>query len=130
MKYFRKLLSLAAFAAVVSAFGGCSDRTVCVEPPMMGWSSWNAYMVDISDSIISHQAELMVEKGLLDAGYSFVNIDDGFFGQRDSLGRMVPHSRRFPKGSAGMRDLTDRIHSLGLKAGIYSDAGETTCGSS
>ena len=47
MKYFRKLLSLAAFAAVVSAFGGCSDRTVCMKPPMMGWSSWNAYMVDI-----------------------------------------------------------------------------------
>lgn len=130
MKDKLKILSFTLLAAAVSAFTGCTGQKDGVEPPMMGWSSWNAYMVDISDSIISHQAELMVEKGLLDAGYSFVNIDDGFFGQRDSLGRMVPHSRRFPKGSAGMRDLTDRIHSLGLKAGIYSDAGENTCGSS
>lgn len=130
MKYFRKLLSLAAFAAVVSAFGGCSDRTVCVKPPMMGWSSWNAYMVDISDSIITHQADLMVQKGLKEAGYNFVNIDDGFFGHRDSAGYMIPHPQRFPKGSAGMRALSDYIHSLGLKAGIYSDAGHNTCGSS
>ena len=118
MKYFRKLLSLAAFAAVVSAFGGCSDRTVCMKPPMMGWSSWNAYMVDISDSIITHQADLMVQKGLKEAGYNFVNIDDGFFGHRDSAGYMIPHPQRFPKGSPEARALSDYIHSLGLKAGI------------
>ena len=130
MKYFRKMLSLAVFTAVVAAFGGCSDRTVCVKPPMMGWSSWNAYMVDISDSIIAHQADMMVQKGLKDAGYNFVNIDDGFFGHRDVDGYMIPHPQRFPKGSEGMRALADHIHSLGLKAGIYSDAGHNTCGSS
>ena len=87
-------------------------------------------MVDISDSIITHQADLMVEKGLKEAGYRYVNIDDGFFGYRDERGYMVPHPERFPKGPEGMRALVDHIHGLGLKAGIYSDAGDNTCGSS
>lgn len=117
-----------ALAAILAS--SCCERPQGVKPPLMGWSSWNAYMVDISDSIITHQADLMVEKGLKDAGYRYVNIDDGFFGYRDERGYMVPHPERFPKGPEGMRALVDHIHSLGLKAGIYSDAGDNTCGSS
>ena len=117
-----------ALAAVLAP--SCCERPQEVKPPLMGWSSWNAYMVDISDSIITHQADLMVEKGLKEAGYRYVNIDDGFFGYRDERGYMVPHPERFPKGPEGMRALVDHIHSLGLKAGIYSDAGDNTCGSS
>ena len=117
-----------ALAAILAS--SCCERPQGVKPPLMGWSSWNAYMVDISDSIITHQADLMVEKGLKDAGYRNVNIDDGFFGYRDERGYMVPHPERFPKGPEGMRALVDHIHSLGLKAGIYSDAGDNTCGSS
>lgn len=130
MKYFRKMLMAASFAALVCSVYGCTEQRAGVKPPMMGWSSWNAYMVDISDSILAHQANLMVEKGLLEAGYNFVNIDDGFFGERDSAGFMMPHRERFPKGSAGMRELVNYIHAKGLKAGIYSDAGHNTCGSS
>ena len=117
-----------ALAAILAS--SCCERPQGVKPPLMGWSSWNAYMVDISDSIITRQADLMVEKGLKDAGYRYVNIDDGFFGYRDERGYMVPHPERFPKGPEGMRALVDHIHSLGLKAGIYSDAGDNTCGSS
>lgn len=117
-----------ALAAVLAS--SCCERPQEVKPPLMGWSSWNAYMVDISDSIITHQADLMVEKGLKEAGYRYVNIDDGFFGYRDERGYMVPHPERFPKGPEGMRALVDHIHGLGLKAGIYSDAGDNTCGSS
>ena len=117
-----------ALAAVLAS--SCCERPQGVKPPLMGWSSWNAYMVDISDSIITHQADLMVEKGLKEAGYRYVNIDDGFFGYRDERGYMVPHPERFPKGPEGMRALVDHIHGLGLKAGIYSDAGDNTCGSS
>lgn len=117
-----------ALAAVLAS--SCCERPQGVKPPLMGWSSWNAYMVDISDSIITHQADLMVEKGLKEAGYRYVNIDDGFFGYRDERGYMAPHPERFPKGPDGMRALVDHIHSLGLKAGIYSDAGDNTCGSS
>lgn len=117
-----------ALAAILAS--SCCERPQGVKPPLMGWSSWNAYMVDISDSIITHQADLMVEKGLKEAGYRYVNIDDGFFGYRDERGYMVPHPERFPKGPEGMRAFVDHIHSLGLKAGIYSDAGDNTCGSS
>lgn len=95
-------------------------------PPIMGWSSWNTYHVNISDTLIMRQADAMVATGLKDAGYRYVNIDDGFFGHRDQTGKMVAHKKRFPQG---MKTVADHIHSLGLKAGIYSDAGANTCGS-
>lgn len=94
-------------------------------PPMMGWSSWNTYRVHINDSLICRQADLMVERGLKSAGYNFVNIDDGFQGGRSADGRLLTHPTRFPNG---LRSVTDHIHNLGLKAGIYSDAGRNTCG--
>ena len=82
----------------------------------MGWSSWNAFRVDISEDIIKHQADLMVEKGLKDAGYHYINVDDGFFGKRDDNGIMFTNEKRFPNG---MKPVADHIHSLGMKAGIY-----------
>lgn len=116
---------IAAFCGLLLACRAPQDDAV--RPPLMGWNSWNAYMVDISDSIIMNAADMMVAKGLKDAGYDHVNIDDGFFGYRDSAGYMVPHPVRFPKG---MKHVPEYIHSLGMKAGIYSDAGHNTCGSS
>lgn len=104
----------------------CTSGPEAVRPPMMGWNSWNAYMVDISDSIIMNAADMMVAKGLKDAGYDHVNIDDGYFGYRDSAGYMIPHPERFPRG---MAHVPEHIHGLGMKAGIYSDAGLNTCGS-
>lgn len=97
-----------------------------VTPPIMGWSSWNTFHVNISDSLIRAQADALVRLGLKDLGYTHINIDDGFFGWRDSTGLMYPHPQRFPNG---MKVVADYIHSLGLKAGIYSDAGANTCGS-
>ncbi|MCM1067778.1 MAG: alpha-galactosidase [Muribaculaceae bacterium] len=94
--------------------------------PTMGWSSWNSYRVNISDSLIMSQADAMLALGLKDAGYSYINIDDGYFGGRDSIsGKLLTHPRRFPRG---LRHVVDHIHGLGLKAGIYSDAGSNTCG--
>lgn len=97
-----------------------------IKRPLMGWSSWNAYMVNISDSIIRYQADMMVKSGLRDKGYAQINIDDGFFGPRTSAGKMTSHPQRFPNG---MRGIVDYIHNLKMKAGIYSDAGINTCGS-
>ena len=62
----------------------------------------------------------MVQKGLKEVGYSYVNIDDGFFGWRDERGVMQTHPERFPNGLKGV---ADHIHSLGLKAGIYIHIG-------
>lgn len=62
-----------------------------VEPPLMGWSSWNTYRVNINEALICKQADAMVEQGLQAAGYSYVNIDDGFFGYRDKEGLLHTH---------------------------------------
>lgn len=48
------------------------------ESPIMGWSSWNTYRVHINDTLIIRQADAMVQKGLKEVGYSYVNVDDGF----------------------------------------------------
>lgn len=105
---------------------GAAAQVNYVEPPIMGWSSWNTYRVNINEELIKKQADAMVERGLSDVGYSFVNVDDGFFGYRDEKGLIHTHPTRFPNG---MKVVSDYIHSLGLKAGIYSEAGANTCGS-
>ncbi len=95
-------------------------------PPTMGWASWNNYHVNISENIIKAQADAIVSSGLSKAGYRFINIDDGFFGGRDENRNVLSHPSRFP---GGMKKLAKYIHSKGLKAGIYSDAGINTCAS-
>lgn len=97
-----------------------------LNPPLMGWSSWNTYHVNISEELIKNQADALIKQGLKEVGYLYINVDDGFFGYRDETGKMHAHPERFPHS---MRVVSDYIHSLGLKAGIYSDAGDNTCGS-
>jgi hypothetical protein len=92
----------------------------------MGWSSWNNFRVNINEQLIREQADAMVSSGMVKAGYRYVNIDDGYFGGRDAEGKLFPNSTKFP---SGMKALADYIHSKGLKAGIYTDAGSNTCGS-
>src|SRR3990172_1994432 len=93
--------------------------------PPMGWNSWNKFACDVDEELIRETADAMVSSGMKDAGYVYVNIDDCWHGQRDSLGFIHPDPDRFP---SGMKALADYIHSLGLKLGIYSDAGWNTCG--
>ncbi len=92
----------------------------------MGWSSWNDFHVDINDEIIKAQADHMVSSGMQKAGYTYVNIDDGFWGGRDEKGNILSHPTKFP---SGMRAVSDYIHSKGLKAGVYAEAGLNTCAS-
>ena len=94
--------------------------------PLMGWSSWNTFGVDISEEIILETARAMATNGLKDAGYTYVNIDDGFFDGHGEDGILRIHPKRFPNG---MKVVADGIHAVGLKAGTYSDAGADTCGS-
>ena len=97
-----------------------------VNPPTMGWSTWNTFALNINEQVIKSQADAMVKTGLAKAGYKYVNIDDGYWDGRGEDGKLRLNTKLFP---SGMRALTDYIHSLGLKAGIYSDAGDNTCGS-
>jgi len=94
--------------------------------PIMGWASWNNFFVDISDAKIKGQADAMVSSGLAKIGYNYINIDDGFFKGRYPDGTLRIDSVKFPYG---MKSLVDYIHSRGLKAGFYSEAGANTCGS-
>jgi len=94
--------------------------------PLMGWSSWNTFALDISEEIIVGVARTMATNGLKAAGYVYVNIDDGFFDGHGDDGRLRMHPQRFPNG---MKGTVDGIHALGMKAGTYSDAGANTCGS-
>ena len=103
-----------------------SSNEVRPKTPIMGWASWNNYRVEINEDIIKAQADAMVSSGLRDVGYSFINIDDGFYGGRDEEGNLLAHPVRFP---SGMKSLAQYIHSNGLYAGIYSDAGINTCAS-
>lgn len=101
-------------------------QPAAIEPPVMGWSSWNTYRIHINEDLIKRQADAMVDRGLKDAGYLFINVDDGFFGHRDENGKLQTHPERFPNG---LKCVADYIHAKDLKAGIYSDAGSNTCGS-
>ncbi len=94
--------------------------------PIMGWSSWNHFRVNINEQLIKEQADAMISSGLYDAGYRFINIDDGYFGGRDADGKIFSNKTKFP---SGMKSLAEYIHSKKLKAGIYTDAGKNTCGS-
>lgn len=103
-----------------------AEQPLKPQTPIMGWSSWNNFRVNINEDIIKAQADYMVSSGMAKVGYSYVNIDDGFFAGRDREGKLKIHAERFPNG---MKAVADYIHSKGLKAGIYSDAGINTCAS-
>ncbi|MBR3477964.1 MAG: alpha-galactosidase [Bacteroidaceae bacterium] len=118
-----KLFMTTAFA-LLSLCINAQDKTEL--GPTMGWSSWNTFGINISESLIKQQADAMVSKGYKAAGYTFINIDDGYFGGRDADGHLLIHPQRFPNG---MKGVVDYIHKKGLKAGIYSDAGKNTCAS-
>ena len=94
--------------------------------PPMGWASWNSFAGTITYSIIKAQADAFVSNGLKAAGSQFVNIDEGWWqGTRDSSGNITTIASDWP---GGMQAIADYIHGLGLKAGIYTDAGKDGCG--
>ena len=90
--------------------------------PPMGWSSWNRFAAAIDDRTVREIADHLVSSGLRDAGYRYVNIDDGWQGARGPDGAIRPNAR-FPD----MKALADYVHARGLKIGIYSSPGPKTC---
>jgi len=93
--------------------------------PPMGWNTWNTFQRNINEDLIKGTAKIIAESGLKDAGYQYVVIDDCWMTmERDENGQLVADPEKFP---SGMKALADYIHSLGLKFGIYNDAGTRTC---
>lgn len=107
------------------------DNALALTPPM-GWNSWNCFRSDIADAKIRTIADRMIRSGLAARGYSYVNMDSGW----QSKKRGGAYNSIIPKdGFPDMKSLCDHIHSLGLKAGIYSGPytvpwGSDGCGSS
>ncbi|MBI2325591.1 MAG: glycoside hydrolase family 27 protein [Chloroflexi bacterium] len=93
--------------------------------PPMGWNSWNRFQTKIDERLIRETAEAMIETGMRDAGYRYVVIDDGWEApERDGDGDLGSDPERF---GSGIADLARRVHGLGMRFGIYTDAGTRTC---
>jgi alpha-galactosidase len=91
--------------------------------PALGWNSWNAWGLSVNDSKVRISAKAMVDN-LSAHGWNYINIDDGWEApQRLASGEITPN-QKFPD----MKGLSDYVHGLGLKMGIYSSPGPRTCG--
>jgi len=111
-----------------------AGSTLALTPPM-GWNSWNCFASAVSDAKIRAAADAMVQSGLINHGWTYINLDDYWEvkptakdptllgAQRDAGGTILPNSR-FPD----MKALAEYIHGKGLKAGLYSSPGPFTCG--
>lgn len=92
--------------------------------PPMGWNSWNCWGLSVSEEKVISSAQALINKGLIDHGWSYMNIDDGWEAEkRNEKGEIVTNSK-FPD----MKVLGNWLHTQGLKFGIYSSPGPRTCG--
>ena len=119
-------VSTALFVLMLAAGATQAQKSdgLALTPPM-GWNSWNHFGCNIDETLIRQTADALVDTGLRDAGYVYVNIDDCWHGERDADGFIHADGSRFP---SGIKALADYVHGRGLKLGIYSDAGRKTCG--
>jgi alpha-galactosidase len=90
--------------------------------PPMGWNSWNKFASRVDDAGVRGMADAMASNGMKDAGYTYINIDDTWEGERDAQGN-ITSNKKFPN----MKALADYVHGKGLKLGIYSSPGPNTC---
>lgn len=129
-----KLLTVIVVLAYIGS-GHALDNGLALTPPM-GFMSWERFRCDtdcsldptecISENLYMSIADSMASNGYLEAGYEFVIIDDCWMATtRDENGKLQPDPTRFP---SGIKALSDYVHSLGLKLGIYEDYGNFTCG--
>jgi hypothetical protein len=103
-----------------------TSKVQAVTAPPMGWASWNSFAAQINYDVIRTQTDAIAAGGMKDAGYQYVNIDEGWWqGTRDAAGNITVDTREWP---GGMKAIADYIHGKGLKAGIYTDAGRDGCG--
>ncbi|MBS1512117.1 MAG: alpha-galactosidase [Bacteroidetes bacterium] len=92
--------------------------------PPMGWNSWNCWGLSVSDEKLKASAKAMMDKGLIDHGWAYMNIDDGWEDEQRKANGEIAANKKFPD----MKKLGDWLHSNGLKFGIYSSPGPRTCG--
>ncbi len=105
---------------------GSEDKTIiAAATPPMGWNSWNCFQADINEEKIRAVVDAMIATGMKDAGYDYINLDDGWMAEtRDKNGNLQSHPDKFP---TGIKALADYVHGKGLKLGLYSSNGTNTC---
>ncbi|WP_307806345.1 NEW3 domain-containing protein [Streptomyces sp. FH025] len=120
------LLARPATAAEPSSPGAVGQYPNYTPTPPMGWNDWSYYQCGIDEKTILGNAQALVTTGLAKKGYDTVTIDDCWMAkQRDAKGDLVADPTLFPHG---MAYVGRQLHQLGLKFGIYEDAGTSTCG--
>lgn len=93
--------------------------------PPMGWSTWNTFRNRIDENMILETARAMRDKGLIEAGYNRLNLDDNWHSSmRDENGNLQGDLQNFPHG---IKWLTDEVNALGIKLGAYTSNGTLTC---
>lgn len=92
--------------------------------PPMGWNSWNCWGLSVSQEKVISSAQAILDKGLADYGYSYINVDDAWEAEARNADGTIAVNDKFPS----MKQLGDWLHSHGLKFGIYSSPGDRTCG--
>ena len=103
----------------ITIVGG--DHKLALTPPM-GWNSWNVWGTSVNADRVRAAAASFIKDGLANAGYTYVNIDDAWEGNRDANGEIQTNEKFGDMGS-----LATYVHNLGLKLGVYSSPGPTTC---
>ena len=84
--------------------------------PAMGWNSWNCWADSVDQEKVLRSARALVASGLINHGWTYINIDDTWQGKRTGKDHALQGNEKFPD----MKKLCDEIHNMGLKAGIYS----------
>jgi hypothetical protein len=92
--------------------------------PPMGWNSWNCWGLSVDDAKVRAAVDQFISTGLINHGWTYVNIDDGWEAPERSSDGTILTNDKFPD----MKGLTDYVHSKGMKMGIYSSPGPLTCG--
>ena len=124
MRRVARSLALVCAAALTARHCAALQNGLALTPPL-GWSSWNAFGCGIDEAVIQGTADAMRDRGLLAAGYTYLNVDDCWAAvDRDTQGRLQANATSFP---SGMSALGSYLHVRGLRFGIYSSAGTRTC---
>lgn len=125
------LCAMSALGLVTALLVGSSTAALALDnglarTPYMGWNTYYGLGSNYNDATIRTRADAMVSRGLLAAGYRYVWLDGGWWsGTRDANGKITVDPAQWPNG---MKGIADYIHSKGLLAGIYTDAGTDGCG--
>lgn len=110
-----------------------ADHGGMAATPPMGWNSWNAFRTEITEEKVIGSADALIASGLAKTGYVYVNVDDGWWlKRRPTDGRLEIRTSIFPSaqlgsGQTSFKPFVDRLHKMGLKAGIYTDIGRNAC---